>query len=182
MKIKTQIFLVADTHLGHDKIWQEWGYREEFFELQIIQAWNETVSPEDTVLHLGDLTLAGFERTLEWTEQLKGKKYLIRGNHDYKPENWYRELGFQTIPDAYKQVGYRDGSLMQILFTHEPVLELPRGWFNIHGHLHGDMHRDIETTANHFDVGMDAIGYKPIRLSTVLDQLKLNTKDRSNLH
>jgi calcineurin-like phosphoesterase family protein len=172
MKITTLIYLISDTHFGHNKIWQEWGYREEGFEAEIIKAWNETVSPEDTVLHLGDLALAGFEKTLVWTEQLNGKKYLIRGNHDYKPESWYKDLGFQVIPEAYKQIGYRDGTLMRILFTHEPVLDLPEGWYNIHGHLHGDMHRDIETTNNHFDVGVDVIGYKPVRLSEILDRLK----------
>ncbi|MFN2190710.1 MAG: metallophosphoesterase [Candidatus Promineifilaceae bacterium] len=178
MKITTNIFLTSDTHFGHDKIWQEWGYREEYFELEIIKAWNETVTQEDTVLHLGDLTITGLEATREWTEQLNGNKYLIRGNHDYKPEAWYQDLGFQPIPDAYKRFGYRDGTFMPILFTHEPVLDLPEGWFNIHGHLHGDMHRGIETTDHHFDVGVDVTGYKPVRLSEILDRLKNRTKSR----
>jgi calcineurin-like phosphoesterase family protein len=172
MKITTQIFLTADTHFGHDKIWQEWGYRQEDFEFEIIKAWNETVSQEDTVLHLGDLTITELEQTRKWTNQLNGKKYLIRGNHDYKLKSWYQKLGFQPIPNAYKRFGYRDGSFIYILFTHEPILELPAGWYNIHEHLHGDIHRDIETTDNHFDVGVDVIGYEPMRPSKILECLK----------
>ena len=143
----------------------------------MIEKWNEVVGKHDIVLHLGDLTLSNKEKTKEWTDQLNGEKYLIEGNHDRLRHTWYSDCGFEVIPMAYQKFGQKNGSHLNVLFTHEPVLNLPKGWFNIHGHLHGDDHRGISTTPYHYDAGVDANELKPIKLSEILSEFQfLNSR------
>lgn len=173
MKITPQIFLTSDTHFGHTKMWAFWAHREEGFEEQIIKNWNKVVGPNDVVLHLGDLSLTNKEATKNWTNRLNGKKYLILGNHDSNSESWYRECGFEVIPNALKHFGQKDGSVMKVLFTHEPVMDLPDHWFNIHGHLHGDSHRgNVLYGPRYFDAGVDPNGLTPVRLYDILYKFK----------
>lgn len=171
MRIRPDIFLTSDTHFGHQKM-VEWGHRKESHNEDIVKAWNSAVGRDDTVLHLGDLSMANKESTLKWTLKLQGKKYLILGNHDGHSESWYKDCGFTILPNAYYKTHDKYGTDLRVLFTHEPVIPLPEKWFNIHGHLHGDSHRGIETTDHHFDVGVDPLGFKPMRLYQLLDIFK----------
>ena len=171
MNIKPNIFLISDTHFGHTKLWEIWG-REKNFEEKLIKGWNSVISKNDVVLHLGDLSICNKEKTIQWTKQLKGKKYLMRGNHDSSTDSWYRDCGFEVIPSAYQKFGQKDDTWMHVLFTHEPVFPLQEGWFNIHGHLHGDGHRGKLKSNYHRDVGVDVIGYKPIPLYKLLGEFK----------
>jgi len=171
MKIRPNIWLTSDFHFGHSKMWNHWKHREEGFEEDLIEAWNSVVGKKDIVLHLGDLTLANKEKTKDWTSKLKGKKYLILGNHDGHSVGWYADVGFTVIPDAYQVFRSWDEN-MKVLFTHEPVIPLPVGWFNIHGHLHGDNHRGIKASNWHHDVGVDAIGFKPVKLVTIIEHFR----------
>ena len=172
MRIRPSMFITADTHFGHSKLWDTWEHRKEGFEEELIKAWNSVVTKNDNVLHLGDLSICNKEKTMEWTEQLRGKKYLIRGNHDGSSDTWFRDCGFEVIPNAYQKFGQKDDTYIHVLFTHEPAFDLPKNWYNIHGHLHGDDHRGIETTEKHFDVGVDAAGDEPLKLSEILATLK----------
>ena len=46
----------------------------------IIKRWNERVTPQDLVYHLGDFA---FDDHDPYLELLNGQKHLILGNHDY---------------------------------------------------------------------------------------------------
>ena len=49
----------------------------------MIDKWNETVSPEDTVYYLGDISYGRDSRGPGyWLSLLNGNKILIKGNHD----------------------------------------------------------------------------------------------------
>lgn len=172
MKITPNTFFTADTHFGHEKLIELQG-RNQDFDQEIITAWNSVVSKQDVVIHLGDLTMISKEKTAKITQQLKGRKYLIRGNHDTASEGWYKDCGFIVLPKLYETFCV-DDVWYNFVFTHEPVASLPLfdGWFNVHGHLHGNSHRGIAPDGFHYcDVGVDAIGYKPIRLAKVIEYL-----------
>lgn len=173
MKIRPDIFLTSDTHFGHKNITTKgWGERTPSFNEDIIRAWNSVVKPKDVVLHLGDLTMANKMETLEWTKQLNGKKFLVLGNHDDHSESWYEEVGFTVIPDAHESMVDKYGNWTNYLFTHEPVSNLPVGWYNIHGHLHGNSHRGIlPDKAKYLDVGVDSLGFVPKRLYEIINLL-----------
>jgi len=53
----------------------------------LIENWNRKVSAKDEIYILGDVTMQGPEYATEVLSQLKGRKYLIKGNHDRFVEN-----------------------------------------------------------------------------------------------
>ena len=49
------IYVVPDTHLGHENI-KKYCNRPDNFERLIEKNWNETITENDTVIHLGDIS------------------------------------------------------------------------------------------------------------------------------
>ena len=170
MRITPSLWLCADTHFGHKKL-LEWQGRPFNIDEIIIKEWNSLISKKDSVLHLGDLSMRNKEITKAFTDQLNGSKFLVRGNHDGHSETWYKDCGFTTVEPIYKRFKDKYENRITVLFTHEPVQDLPEGWYNIHGHLHGDDHRGTSPSTRHYDVGVDVYDYKPIKLSFLLGVL-----------
>lgn len=95
-----KIFVVSDLHVNHRKLCT--SYEDHFDRTRkyvtvdemnedIVKQWNATVSPDDTVIFLGDFTLGTpGSKLLEvfsdyYTNKLNFKHmYMIRGNHDYQ--------------------------------------------------------------------------------------------------
>lgn len=80
----SKIWLTSDTHFGHSKpfLYEPRGYSSiEEHDEDLIRIWNETVSPEDTVYHLGDVMLGENSHGLECLSRLNGDIKIIRGNH-----------------------------------------------------------------------------------------------------
>ena len=79
------IYFTADLHFYHDNIirhTQRPFYTAEEMNKCLIKKWNEKITSEDTIYILGDFTMKGPEMASSILYSLKGKKYLIRGNHD----------------------------------------------------------------------------------------------------
>jgi len=78
-------FFTADTHFSHARILEldnrPFKTIEEHDE-ELIRRWNETVSPDDTVIHLGDVALGKIADSLPLVGRLNGFKILKSGNHD----------------------------------------------------------------------------------------------------
>ena len=53
---------------------------------------------------------------------------LIRGNHDVLEEAHYRQLDIRVIPRTY--------TVHNLIFSHEPLSEVPDGLINVSGHIH----------------------------------------------
>lgn len=125
-------WLIADTHLKHQRVATYCRRPENFTEL-IDRNVKQTVKPEDTLLHLGDVGIdkaEGPDGFMKYVRDWPGRKILVRGNHDQKSVMWYMDHGFDFACDA---MIFRGAWL-----THKPWLgELPKGCFvNVHGHLH----------------------------------------------
>lgn len=97
--ITLDTFIASDHHFGHSKIEQyepsRGRYRELGFtsmEEMLIHNHNSKVSPEDTVLFLGDFS---WNDPKNWISKLNGKKYLVLGNHDRKSDVSYE--GFEGV-------------------------------------------------------------------------------------
>lgn len=175
MNLTPQFFFTADTHFGHEAMVHFCSRPKDFEEL-IVKNWNNTVRKTDCILHLGDISLESKTNTMETCHRLNGMKYLIRGNHDSGSVSWYKDCGFIVVESIYKLFKDKYGHFMPVLFTHEPVMDLPKGWYNIHGHLHGNSHRG--TTPNsefYFDAGVDANNFTPIALYDILNTFKKET-------
>lgn len=157
-------YLTSDHHFGHKNIiaYEDRPFTtvEEMDEF-MIQRWNETVKPGDTVYHLGDFALVNLERIAALLKRLNGRKILILGNHD-RAAHRMAEAGFDEV---YKYlVLYRDDPWSHghrnsyLLLSHRPrpfhwkgrclnvavecwdyrpiPLPTPQGWLLCHGHIH----------------------------------------------
>lgn len=131
--------LITDTHFNHvPQMFDYCGRPENYQELLA----NSMLSiPEDDVLiHLGDICIGKDSEVHErFIQPLKCKKWLIRGNHDNKSDNWYLTHGWDFVADAIllRILG------VQTLLTHIPHPDTGYG-INIHGHFHNQDHRRHE--------------------------------------
>ena len=67
----------------------------------------------------------------EWWRKAPGAKWLVLGNHDVDPVN--RILPFATDRTAVTLYAAGDPPLV---LTHVPLLQVPHGAVNVHGHVH----------------------------------------------
>ena len=106
-KIDENTWIISDTHIGHKNILEFEpcrltqmridGYEADEHDQWIIDNWNATVGPEDTVLHLGDFA---FKHVAESIEKLNGDIIMIIGNHDGKGHE-QKYNGIETIRGFY---------------------------------------------------------------------------------
>ena len=92
-------FVTADTHFSHARI-SELADRPfatvDEMNAELIRRWNETVSPTEVVLHLGDVALGPIEESIGITAQLHGRRFLVPGNHDRVSELSAQNHGAST--------------------------------------------------------------------------------------
>lgn len=166
------VWVIADTHFGH-RMLVERGFRPDDFEMDIIRALTDAVYPGDLVIHLGDFCIGQDEHWLTMYEMatVGATRILVRGNHDGKSNAWYRARGFHFVCERFEDTYYGQS----VVFSHRPV-ELPMAkrdpLLNVHGHTHGNDHRDsegVERTARHLEVACETLGYGPVRLEHLLN-------------
>ena len=177
----SKFFVVSDLHINHQASLKFEG-RERFSSVEemnqtIVNNWNKTVSPEDTVYNLGDCFLGESIESQQILKSLGGHKILIRGNHDKKSDSWYHDAGFEEVHNGlYLPSPRQPGGLLHIL-THMPLpyreieaLELSIGLIihNWHGHVHACEDRtftgnDIWEHPEHYtNVCVELTNYTPI--------------------
>ena len=88
----SRVFFIADLHFNDSRILlyenRPFSDTKQMNDV-IIGRWNSVVTPDDEVYVLGDFGAEGSES--EFLQTLNGNKYLIKGNHDNKPNNYYRQ-------------------------------------------------------------------------------------------
>lgn len=154
----TNVFLISDTHFGHTNIIKycdrPFATVEEM-DQALIENWNSTVSKNDKVYHLGDVTMS--TRKLKVLEELNGNKILIKGNHDIFKLKYYVPY-FSDIRGSHE--------VSNLLLTHIPVSDTQKLRYggNVHGHTHDKNLADPWYT----NVSVEQINYRPIALEEVL--------------
>ena len=180
-------FFIGCTHFGHEGIYKfsrKNGEKVRPFanaeegDAAIERNWNSVVGKNDKVYVLGDVAITN--KGLKILDRLKGKKILIKGNHDNLKPGEYLKY-FKDIRAYHKlenevlsHIPIHPGSL----FRHKTG----RWWLNIHAHLHAESVREIEgmwnedpdginclrpEDARYFSVCVERIGYKPISLDEI---------------
>lgn len=103
------VFAISDLHLsfGVNKPMNIFGSKWKNYEEKIKKDWEEKVEKDDVVIIPGDISWGiNFEEAKEdfkFINELKGKKIILRGNHDYyfntktKVENFLKENKFDSI-------------------------------------------------------------------------------------
>lgn len=152
------IWITTDTHFGHRNI-IKLANRPENYEELIITNWKAVVSPEDTVIHLGDVAWGG--KYLSIIKELPGQKILVRGNHDPCSLDYYMQRGFNFACDSLTMKRYG----IDMLFTHAPRI-FHEVDVNIHGHLHNLA--TIKSCCLHYPIALECNGYKMIDLDVLV--------------
>lgn len=163
--ISARQFLIADLHIRDPRIgktvWQKFK-NAAYYEETLVERWNNTVSPNDTVVLLGDIVCkpSGYEVL----NRLNGNKILIAGNRDMIDEH--------AIESYYGVYSYLGLSAQKIILSHVPVhpFELnDRRWdFNVHGHLHKDT---IPDDYRYYGVSVERVDWTPIDINEVTETL-----------
>ena len=176
------IYFTSDLHFGHQNIIQL--TQRPFNDIQemnkkLIDNYNSVVEKDDTVYFLGDIA---HELTLDkiynLLSQLKGRKILIRGNHDlsydYELTNCKQKI-FDEIND-FKMI--QENNVIFVL-SHYPMLswfDSRKGTIMLHGHIHAKNNYNLANQKlglRRFDVGVDANNYYPISLNRIIQDLKI---------
>lgn len=161
--------LISDTHFNHTKL-EEWGGRSGNWQDRLWAGLTD-IPEGDILIHLGDICIGNDE---EIHKQLVNftpgvKRILVRGNHDKKSAQWYHEHGWDFVCDDFHLLYH--GRYIQ--FSHKPQRQGDKYTHNLHGHTHGNLHRseehsDFYAPGYHIDLSPELIGYKPIRLDTLM--------------
>lgn len=126
------VFVISDLHLSTnaDKSMEVFGSRWQNYTERLKNNWNALVESNDTVIVPGDiswgLTLDDAIPDLTFLDQLKGKKIIGKGNHDF----WW-----QTLTKIKKAFTEHNITTIDILYNNSYIVENmivcgTRGWYN----------------------------------------------------
>lgn len=164
----SEIFFIADTHFGHNEIikYENRPFSDtDEMDRILISNWNNTVSDNDTVFMLGDFSLYPKDKSQEICQCLKGKKFLVMGNHDTQSEIYYREIGFESV-SKYPIIIENFWIL-----SHEPLyINKNMPYANIFGHVHSNpIYKDFSPQS--FCVSAERINYTPLDFNTIRKEI-----------
>lgn len=126
----------------------------------LISHWNDTISPEDEVLFLGDFSFKGKEATEAILSRLNGNITFVLGNHDKPLRDQIKGL---TTHD-YLEFRYNGTKVCAMHFHISNFNQQGRGSVMLFGHSHGSYHPEGRT----MDCGWDAHG-KIISMDEAID-------------
>ena len=167
MAKQPSIWIVSDTHFGHDAM-QELCHRPANFSNLIIDNWNRLVDHHDIVIHLGDVS---WDSKDTWMGMLNGRKIHVKGNHDKKSYMWYMKNGFAFSCETFTIDYYG----LDIVFSHKPLIFHEHD-INIHGHLHDCA--SIESVCPHYLISLELQGYMPQKLSSILQKISVKLDNK----
>jgi calcineurin-like phosphoesterase family protein len=181
------IYFTADNHFCHGNIIG--SCRRPFKNVQemnneMIKRWNSYVTDHDEIYILGDFMYKGAAREANnILSQLKGRKCLIRGNHDkYLDDPQFRQEAFEWIKD-YFVLKYNG---IEFVLFHYPILQWHkshRGSIHLYGHVHnsGEKYPDFEDKLkmlgnNAVNVGVDVNNFYLVSIKQIIDRVKQANK------
>jgi len=167
LRITQNTWVISDTHFFHVNVGRYCNRPENWQEL-IINNWNSSISPKDTVLHLGDFAFGKKNNFDILTEMLNGKMILIRGNHDRLSRTRYESRGVTICNTPIK---FEFSERTKVIFSHRPIVPLEDGWINLHGHIHNSPPPPEGSTLrpNHINMSAEVRDYRPWRLDEIID-------------
>ena len=123
------VYFIGDPHLGHKAIgkYRPWVKDSAANSALIHKLWNNTIRKNDIVYVMGDAAFT--EDELIALGNLRGRKILIKGNHD---DFVSTKLQSQVFEEIHGIIKYK-----AMWLSHAPIhpAEL-RGKKNVHGHVH----------------------------------------------
>jgi calcineurin-like phosphoesterase family protein len=117
-------YYIADLHFYHSNLNENMDHRGfesgEAMNEYMIEKWNSRIRKKDEVVILGDFCISrDVEEVTAILERLKGKKYLIVGNHDlFLHKKTFDRSYFKWI-EYYKELNDNN---RKIILSHYPVM------------------------------------------------------------
>jgi calcineurin-like phosphoesterase family protein len=159
------VLFTADSHFGHGGalgLFARPFPSVAAMDAALAEAWNAAVAPGDAVWHLGDFAVrAKPERVEALLAALNGEKHLIAGNNDGPAT---RDCALWASVRDYAEVEV-DGR--RLVLCHYPLRSwngMGKGALNLHGHSHGR----LAPLPRQYDVGVDAVGFRPVTVEMLL--------------
>lgn len=175
-KNQNKIWIITDTHFNHKKL-IDIGERPDDFEKRIITKLMANVQDGDRIIHLGDFCIGQDEF---WHREFvkatgNARRILIKGNHDGKSDSWYYDHGWDLVTRGmFIKVNGKN-----VLLTHKPAPKISNtfiGQYNLHGHTHGNVHRDEEheafyDPAYHVELALESrkVMYGPVLITSLIN-------------
>lgn len=151
---------------------------------ELIKRWNSVVSPDDTVIHMGDFIMGLADTIPIILPQLNGSIILTRGNHDTP-----RKLSiYEQYPDkiTVKDVYYLPYKSLFFIFCHFPMVHedfldmVVRDNSEVvycHGHVH-DKTPFFNADHHSFNCCVDVTHFTPVPLDGIYKQVKSHFIER----
>lgn len=168
------IFFTSDTHFYHTNVIKHSSrpFKDiENMNRALIENWNSTVTDNDEIFILGDVTLKGTSYANKILSRLNGQKYLVKGNHDrFAEQQSFDKSSLIWIKDYYE---LRCKDMLFILF-HYPIKDWNHrhhGAIHLHGHQHNTAdynQQNMQSQIRRFDVGVDANDLRPVSIEKIL--------------
>lgn len=150
----------------------------------LVERWNATVQPSDTVWVLGDVALS--PKAVGPVSRLNGYKILVAGNHD---ACWDRHRGYQNKIDVYRQAGFDEIHSSGIVDSHRidghdvRLAHLPYAGDHTEYDRYADrrplddgrplicghVHTSWRTNGRQINVGVDVWDYAPVSAETLTE-------------
>lgn len=174
----SNMWLTSDHHFHHANILKFTGADGELIrpgfenvdEMNeyMIDVWNSRINDGDRVYHLGDFSMRGSAEAISIADRLKGRKVLIKGNHDYAKLNIYARHFDDVRSETHKKT--KDGDM--VIFSHRPLL-IPEynGRYHI-WNVHGHIHQNPAPTIFHVNVSVELTMYLPLTWEEIQSIIK----------
>ncbi|KQT48773.1 hypothetical protein ASG43_07920 [Aureimonas sp. Leaf454] len=158
------IFFTSDTHFNDPRILRI--DRRPFPDLAshdeaLVAVWNEVVSHDDEVWHLGDVARGTPAFKDELLARLNGRKHLVIGNND--DDATVQSRHWRSV-QAYAEIVVDEARLVLCHYAFRTWNQMGKGSVNLHGHSHGR----LKPLPRQYDVGVDAFPFRPVSLSEIL--------------
>lgn len=172
-------FFTSDLHFFHKNIIRfdnrPFTSVEEMNET-LIRNWNRKVKDDDLVYILGDISWGNDDETCAIFKRLKGRKVLIKGNHD-RVHGKIKDY-FEEITD-YKEITLPGNK--HIVLCHYPIVFFNRhhyGAYMFYGHVHNSHEwnmtenykfelEQLDIRCNMFNVGTMVHNYEPVTFEEI---------------
>ena len=172
-----QTFFTSDTHFDDEFAIQYFNRPFQSVDKMnavMVERWNNVVTDDDIVYHLGDFTPQDLSHFTKWADQLNGKLRILPGNMD---RLWLQDFvaneKVQVVPPlislAFEKLGIV-GQPQIIVLCHYSMQVWER---SNHGswHLFGHTHGKLKGIGMSFDIGVDCTDFVPLTSDQVAKKM-----------
>ncbi|MBR6021029.1 MAG: metallophosphoesterase [Kiritimatiellae bacterium] len=168
-------YYIGDLHFGHANVIRHDGRPfadAAEMDREMIARWNAAVGDGDDVYVVGDFCYrSGW--TADWyLKQLKGRKHLVVGNHDWRTLRNPKAVAMFASIDPLLEIEDEGRS---VVLCHYPLAEwrnAMRGAWHVYGHIHnrkGSTWAFMRTRGHALNAGAAVNGYAPVTFGQLVE-------------